>query len=110
MARFDRFFELTPEEQQRACNTLSEPERRQIEKTLRRFENLSSEDRAKCLHAFDKFANLSLEQRRQFLKNAEMWKGLSPKERQNWRDLVDDLPVLPPELPGLRPPMPPGLP
>jgi hypothetical protein len=110
-ARFKRFFDLTPEEQQEACNTLSEPERRQIEKTLYKFENLSPADRAKAIRSFEKFARLSLEQRRQFLKNAELWKLMPPDERQNWRDLVNDLPQQPPSPPGLRetPPFPPGL-
>ena len=109
-ARFKRFFDLTPEEQQAACNTLSETERRQIEKTLYKFENLSPSDRAKAIRSFEKFARLSLEQRRQFLKNAELWKLMPPDERQNWRDLVSGLPPQPPSPPGLPeiPPSPPG--
>ena len=108
--RFKRFFDLTPEEQREACNTLSEPERRQIEKTLYKFENLSSPDRAKAIRSFEKFARLSLDQRRLFLKNAELWKLMPPDERQNWRDLVNDLPQQPPAPPGLHefPPFPSG--
>jgi len=110
-ARFKRFFDLTPEEQQEACNTLSEPERRQIERTLYKFENLSTEDRSKAIRAFEKFARLSLEQRRQFLRNVEVWKLMPPDERQNWRDLVNELPQQPPSPPGLEhPPTPPGMP
>jgi hypothetical protein len=121
-ARFKRFFDLTPEEQQEACNTLSETERRQIEKTLYKFENLSSADRVKAIRSFEKFARLSLEQRRQFLKNAQLWKLMPPDERQNWRDLVNDLPEQPPFPRGLQetppfprplqepPPSPPGFP
>ncbi len=109
-ARFKRFFDLTPEEQQEACSTLSEPERRQIEKTLHKFERLSPADRAKAIRSFEKFARLSLEQRRQFLRNVELWKLMPPEERQNWRDLVNELPQQPPSPPGLeRPPSPPGL-
>jgi hypothetical protein len=109
-ARFRRFFDLTPEEQREACNTLSEPERRQIEKTLRRFENLSPAGRARAIRSFEKFACLSLDQRRQFLRNAQLWKLMPPDERQNWRELVNDLPLEPPAPPGLggRPPTPPG--
>jgi hypothetical protein len=109
-ARFKRFFDLSPEEQQEACNTLSETERRQIEKTLYKFENLSSADRDKAIRSFEKFARLSLEQRRQFLRNAELWKLMPPDERQNWRELVNDLPQQPPFPPGLQepPPFPPG--
>jgi hypothetical protein len=109
-ARFKRFFDLTPEEQQEACNTLSEPERRQTERTLLRFQNLSPADRDKAIRSFEKFARLSLEQRRQFLRNAELWKLMPPDERQNWRDLVNELPPQPPSPPGLEPPpAPPGL-
>jgi hypothetical protein len=109
-ARFKRFFDLTPEEQQEACNTLSEPERRQIERTLYKFANLSPTDRAKAIRSFEKFARLSLDQRRQFLRNAQLWKLMAPDERQNWRELVNELPQQPPAPPGLEgPPAPPGL-
>jgi hypothetical protein len=109
-ARFKRFFDLTPEEQQEACNTLSEPERRQIEKTLSKFENLSRADRGKAISSFEKFARLSLGERRQFLKNAELWKLMPPDQRQNWRDLVNEFHEQPPSPPGLEaPPFPPGM-
>ena len=108
-ARFRRFFDLTPEEQQEACNTLSEPERRQIERTLAKFENLSRADRAKAISSFQKFASLTLNQRRQFLRNAELWKLMPPDKRQNWRDLVNEFHEQPPSPPGLEaPPFPPG--
>lgn len=108
--RFRRFFDLTPEEQQAACNTLSEPERRQIERTLAKFENLSRADRGKAIRSFEKFASLTLDQRRQFLKNAELWRLMPPDQRQNWRDLVNEFPEQPPSPPGLleAPPFPPG--
>ncbi len=110
-ARFKRFFELTPEEQQLACNTLSETEQRQIERTLYKFENLTAADRTKAIDYFEKFAGLTYDQRRQFLKNAELWKLMSPDQRQEWRDLVNAMPEMPPFPPGVRgmPPMPPGL-
>jgi hypothetical protein len=110
-ARFKRFLELTPEEQQQACNTLSETERRQIQRTLHRFENLTIADRVKAVDYFEKFASLTYEQRRDFLKNAEVWKLMTPNQRQEWRDLVNAMPELPPFPPGLQrgPPMPPGI-
>jgi hypothetical protein len=110
MTRFYRFFDLTDEEKAQALSTLSEPERQQIEKTLRRFANLSPGDRAECLMAFEKFASLSVAERAQFLKNAERWKLMTPAEREDWRRLVGELPEMPPMPPGFRssPPMPPG--
>lgn len=109
--RFQQFFDLTPDEKTRALATLSEPEREQIEKTLRRFGSLPPHQRAQCLRSFEKFASLPLEERQQFLKNAERWKLMSPTERQAWRDLVNKLanqPPLPPGADGFpMPPMPP---
>jgi len=102
LEHFNRFFELTPEEKEKALQTLSGPERRQIETTLKSFENLSAEQRATCIRSFAKFASLSLAERAQFLKNAERWKAMSPAERQAWRDLVRNIPPpLPPDLPPL---------
>ena len=94
--RFERFFDLTPQEKQKALKTLSEPERQQMEKTLRAFGNLSPVQRAQCIRSFEKFASLSLEERQQFLKNAERWQLMSPEQRQAWRDLVSKAPLLPP--------------
>ena len=41
-AQFDRFFELTPDEKQKALNTLSDAERVQMEKTLQTFGDLAA--------------------------------------------------------------------
>ena len=105
--RFNQFFALTAAEKEEALNTLSEPERRQIEKTLRTFGHLRPDQRAQCIRSFAKFASLSLDERQQFLKNAERWKLMSPAERQAWRQLVTRLPPpLPPRLPPPLPPLP----
>ena len=113
LARFNAFFDLTPKEKGKALNTLSEAERRQMEKTLRAFENLPKAQRSLCILSFEKFAGMSLEERQQFLKNAERWRLMLPEERQAWRNLVAKLPELPPSPPGLGlpppPPSPPGL-
>ena len=102
--RFREFFELTDPEKQKALNTLSVPERRQIEKTLQTFGSLPPGQRAQCIRSFEKFAGLSLAERQQFLKSAERWKQMSPGERQAWRDLVRNLPPpLPPDLPPMPP-------
>ena len=108
LTRFREFFELTEPEKQRALNTLSGPERRQIEKTLQTFGNLSPEQRALCIQSFAKFADLRPEERQQFLKSADRWKQMSPGERRAWRDVVRTLPaILPPDLPPLPPSHPP---
>jgi Protein of unknown function (DUF3106) len=109
VSRFNQFFDLTPEEKQRALQTLSGPERRQIEKTLKTFENLPPDQRARCARAIEKYTSLSLAERQQFLKNADRWKTLTPNQRQAWRDLVNVMPpVTPPPLPPDFPPLPPS--
>jgi hypothetical protein len=104
--RFKGFFELTDPEKQKALNTLSEPERQQIEKTLRTFGSLPPNQRAQCIRSFEKFAGLSTAERQQFLKSAERWTLMSPSERQAWRDLVQRMP--PPLPPSFPPPLPPS--
>jgi hypothetical protein len=113
LIRFRGFFELTAQEKQKALNTLSEPERRLIEKTLRTFGSLPPKQRDQCIQSFEKFAGLSLAERQQFLKSAERWTLMSPAERQAWRDLVQRLPPrppapLPPQMGSRRPPLPPS--
>jgi predicted Fe-S protein YdhL (DUF1289 family) len=88
-SQFFRFFELTPQEKSKTINTLSDPERRQLERTLASFDSLSADKRAQCLESFDKFASLSVEERQQFLVNAQRWQSMTPTERQSWRDLVN---------------------
>lgn len=103
-----KFFELTEQEQKEVLGMLSEAERRQIERALESFRKLSPELRARCIRAFGRFATMSPEQREQFLKNAERWKAMTPAERQRWRELVRQVPMWPPEPPGVEePPLPP---
>jgi hypothetical protein len=96
LGRFNRFFEFTPVEKEKILSTLSEPERRQIDQTLKKFAGLPSSQRSMCIRSFDKFTSLSPEEQQQFLKNAERWKMMSPSERQVWKDLVEALSVMPP--------------
>lgn len=103
--RFNQFFDLTDPERERALKTLSAPERRQIETTLRAFERLPAEEREQCILSFEKFASLSLVQRDQFLKSAERWRNMTPNERQAWRQLVNRLPSM--QSPASQPPLPP---
>jgi hypothetical protein len=106
--RFDQFFNLTPREQADALSTLSEPERRQIDRTLQTFQKLAPAQRVQCIRSFEKFTQLSLAERQQFLKNAERWESMPPDQRQAWRKLVANLAHQPPPPPGRNsPPMPP---
>jgi hypothetical protein len=106
-SRFDQFFQLTTNEQAKAVYTLSDAEKKQIERTLRNFGQLAPQERARCMESFEKFANLSLAERQQFLKNADRWKQMSLDQREAWRDLVTKL-HQPPLPPGLEPPTPPN--
>jgi hypothetical protein len=108
--RFNQFLVLTEPERDKVLTSLSQPERRQIEKTLQAFSRLPAKERAECIQSFEKFASLSLVQRQLFLRNAERWRQMTPNERQAWRDLVKkvpsaltprDMPPLPPDLPPL---------
>jgi hypothetical protein len=107
-AQFNRFFELTPAEKQKTLKTLSNAERKQMEKTLETFSQLPPGQRRQCLRAFTEFAGMSAQEKQDFLKNAQRWSQMSPKERQTWRDLVAHVPEWPP-LPSVMPPPPPRL-
>jgi hypothetical protein len=95
-AGFNHFFELTDDEKQAALNTLSDAERRQMEKTLRAFDKMPQSQREECVSAFAKFASMTTPEKTEFLKNAERWSAMSPAERQAWRDLVVNVPQWPP--------------
>ena len=108
--RFNQFFELTAPEKEKVLTTLSDPERRQMEKTLAAFANLNPAQRQQCLVSFSKFASMTPEEQEEFLKNAARWSQMSPQERQSWRELVSAAPKVPP-LPHLTrktPPLPPN--
>lgn len=98
--RFNQLFELTPAEADKVLATLSEAERRQMEKTLAAFEKLTPAQRQQCVVSFSRFASLDGGEQQEFLKNAERWAQMTPAERQSWRELVSNAPRLPP-LPEL---------
>jgi hypothetical protein len=106
IVRFNQFFELNSAEKEKSLNSLSDAERRQIEKTLAKFKDLTPARRAECLRSFEKFAGMSLYERQQFLKNAEKWKLMKPEERATWKSLVDVAPMLPPQSTSTRRPPP----
>jgi hypothetical protein len=105
-ARFNRLFDLTPAEKQTVLASLSEAERRQMEKTLEKFQQLPSAQRRVCILSFQKFVGMNADERQDFLKNAHRWSQMSPSERQAWRELVSAAPNLPP-LPIVAAPRPP---
>jgi hypothetical protein len=76
--------------------------------TLKTFDNLSPQQRQICLRNYTIFASMSTRQRKEFLKNAELWSKMTPEERQSWRDLVAQVPILPEGWtpPGQNPPTP----
>jgi hypothetical protein len=111
VARFNHFFELTPDEKDKALDTLSDPERRQIERTLNNFQDLTPAQRIRCIRSFETFATMSPEERQQFLKNAEHWKLMKPSQRQEWVRFINQLRLEPPMPPNLTPlPRPPPVP
>ncbi len=77
-----------------------------MEKTLKSFEQMPSAQRRECVRNYAKFAGMSGAERAEFLKSAESWSKMSPAERQTWRDLVANVPMLPPAPPLIQPPVP----
>lgn len=108
-ARFEKMFELTANEKEKVLSTLSDAERRQMEKTLEAFSKLTPMQRSQCQKAFSKFTGMSAGEKQEFLKNAQRWSEMSPAERQSWRELVSTAPRIPP-LPHIArpPPLPPN--
>jgi hypothetical protein len=106
--RFNQLFELTPSEKEKVLATLSDAERRQMEKTLESFGKLTTLQRRQCVTSFTKFAGMNPTERQEFLKNAQRWSEMSPTERQSWRELVSAAPKMPPfpQITIKRPPPP----
>jgi hypothetical protein len=100
-------------EKQKALSGLSSPERVQMEKTIRTFDQLPLPQRMQCIRAFGKFADMSPQERTEFLRNAELWSQMSAADRKAWVDLVAHVPqwtpppppaiIMPPSLPSSRP-------
>jgi hypothetical protein len=111
-ASVNQFFALTPDEKEAALKTLSDAERRQMQRTLLAFDQLPPNQRNECVRAFAKFTDLSVSEKQEFLRNAERWAQMSPADRQAWRDLVVNVPEWPPLPPGFiaSPPSPVNIP
>jgi hypothetical protein len=107
---FNRFFELTQEEKDQTLDQLSEDERAAMQETLKSFDKLPPEQRDLCVRNYAIFAGMSESERTEFLKNAERWSKMTPEERQEWRELVQQVPIWPAGwTPNQPPPMPPGV-
>jgi len=100
--QFNEFFELPRAERVRALASLSEVERAEMQSTLDAFAKLSPEQRALCIESFNKFTKMSPAERNTFLRNAARWGAMSAEERATWKNLVRELPPLPPlEMPPM---------
>jgi hypothetical protein len=109
---FERIFGLpdpASARQQLDALPFSAAEREQMEKTLSQFRSLSKPQRDTCIRNFRKLSELTPEELRRFLRNVEEWQKLAPKDREEWRRIINTLPPFPPGMglpPG--PPMPSG--
>ncbi|MFO1476715.1 MAG: DUF3106 domain-containing protein [Verrucomicrobiota bacterium] len=96
--RFQHYFELNDPEKQRIMDSLTEPERQEITEALGPMEKWPKSQQDRYLSAFRQFAEMSTVERQQFMRNLARWEQMSPEERQAWRDLVQQLDILPPGL------------
>jgi hypothetical protein len=95
-ARINQLFDLTPAEKEQVLATLSDAERRQMEKTLAAFKDLTPPQRRQCVLAFKQFSGLPPGEQQEFLRNAERWSQMTPAQRQAWREVVSAAPNVPP--------------
>ncbi len=103
---FQQFFEFSESQKARALRSLTEPERRQMAQASAAFEKLPPDQRAKCIEALHEFVSMTVEERGRFLQNAARWESMTSEERRAWRELMAQLPPLPPGL-APTPPLPP---
>ena len=98
---FQRFFNLTRDEQTRALGGLPITERQRMEQVLTKFNQLPATRRELCVQNFDRLARLSEAERATFLRNAAKWEVMTQAERDAWRRLVVSVP--PPPMPPIPP-------
>ncbi len=104
---FHKLFELSDKEQQGILEKLTNDERVKLERKIAEFEKLPPEERKRCMDSARRFNNLSPEDQARFLTTAQRWEKMSEDERNAWRNLVKQMPPLPPGLTP-QPPLPPG--
>jgi hypothetical protein len=103
------FFKLPEQKQEKALNSFQPRERSEISKTLTVFRQLPPGERSKTTAAFSKFATMGRDERLVFLNKVNRWKAMSPEAKDEWRQVVKEVPAMPPLPPGMepQPPMPP---
>lgn len=104
---FHKLFDLSEKEQESILQKLNQIERAKVEQKLAEFEKLSPEERKKCMDSARRFNNLSADEQARFLEGAERWKTMSEDERNTWRNLIKQMPPLPPGVQPYPPPLPP---
>ncbi len=98
-ANVDRFFgQLDPKARTKTLRKLDEPERAQMQRTLKTFEGLPEAQRQRLVDGFKKFKDLAPADRQAFLKSADQWQTMSDKDRQLWRLIINQT-RRPPALP-----------
>lgn len=100
-ANFQRFFDLTPDEQIRAIDGLPAAERQRMEYALKKFNEAPPAKRDSYVRNFDRLARLPEAERAEFLRNAAKWKAMTQAERDAWRRLLFSVP--PPPMPPIPP-------
>jgi hypothetical protein len=104
--QFEQFLEMPNPKRERTLGELSPEERQHMEETLSAFARLPPSQRQVCISSFRKLAQMSLTDRADFLRSADRWREMSPDDRARWRQIVDQLPPLPPGFTLLPPPPP----
>jgi hypothetical protein len=104
LGQFGQFFDLNEKEKERVLGELSAGDRVQVTQKLNGFDKLSANERVLCIKSLEKFANMTPAEQALFMQNAELWKKMSESEQKLWRNLVSEVPPMPPGF-G-EPPMP----
>lgn len=107
---FCAYFTLDDRKRSDVLQPLSPNERRLMEQSLEKFNQLSRGEQARSMAGFQKFASLSPQERQEFLRSAEQWQKMSQQDRQLWRQLVNQRLLMPPSPPGMLSPAPPEIP
>jgi len=107
--QFEEFLKMPNPKWERTLGDLSPAERLQMEETLQAFARMAPAQRQISIRSFRKFASMSAAERTDFLRSADRWREMSPADRAQWRQIVEQLPPLPPGF-STFPPFPPPFP
>ncbi|HEY1170974.1 MAG TPA: DUF3106 domain-containing protein [Verrucomicrobiae bacterium] len=100
---FHRMYDLSDKEKKAILEKLNQTERAKVQQRIAEYEKLSPDERKRCMDSARRFTNLSSEDQARFMEGAERWEKMSEDERNTWRNLVKQMPPLPPGL-NNRPP------